>query len=117
MNAHSAGTSENEILTQKMCLLFILFAMSFCARSPSAVEKIMEDGTEVVINPYNLDPKEQLFSLEEEFVIDLEEERLASLGLTEIWGFDVDSEGSIYLYKPPWSKGDRILKFDQNGDI
>jgi hypothetical protein len=104
-------------MRKKIGLLFILLAMSLCARTPSAVEKIMEDGTEVVINPADLDRKEPLFSLEEEFVMDLEEERLASLGLTDIWGFDVDSEGSIYLFKPPWSDGDRILKFDQKGDF
>jgi len=98
-------------------LLFLLLAMSFCSRPPSAAEKIMEGGTEVVINPADLDRKEPLFSLQEEFVIDLEEERIASLGLTDIWGFDVDSEGSIYLFKPPWAKGDRVLKFDQNGDF
>jgi hypothetical protein len=91
--------------------------MSFCARSPSVVEKIMENGTEVVINLHDLDLKEPLFSLEEEFVFDLEDESIASLGLTDIWGFDVDSEGSIYLFKPPWSKGDRVLKFDQYGDF
>lgn len=101
----------------KICLPFMLLAMSFCARSPSAVEKTVEDGTEVVINPSDLAPQKRLFSLEKEFAIDLEEERIASLGLTDIWGFSVDSGGSIYFYKPPWAKGDRILKFDPNGDF
>jgi len=101
----------------KTCLLFMSLAMSFCARSPSAVEKVVEDGTEVVINPSAMDRKAPLFSLEEEFTIDLEEEKTASLGLTDIWGLDVDSEGSVYLFKPPWAKGDRILKFDHDGEF
>jgi hypothetical protein len=91
--------------------------MSFCVRTPTDAEKTIEGGIEVVTNPHNLDPKEPLFSLEEEFVIDLEEEEMAALGLTDVWGFDVDSEESIYIYKPPMSDGDRILKFDRNGDF
>ncbi len=91
--------------------------MSFCVRIPTDAEKIIEDGIEVVINPHNLDLKEPLFSLEEEFVIDLEEEEMAALGLTDVWGFDVDSKESIYIYKPPMSEGDRVLKFDRNGDF
>jgi len=104
-------------LRDKICLLCLLLALSFCVRTPTGAEKIIEGGIEVVINPYNLDPKEPLFSLEEEFVIDLEEEEMAALGLTDVWGFDVDSKESIYIYKPPISDGDRILKFDRNGDF
>ena len=100
-----------------ICILVILSALSFCGRSPSAVEKIVEDGTEVVLNPADSGRKELLFRLEKEFVLDLEEERLASLGLTDIWGFDVDSEGDIYLFKPPWANGDRVLKFGRSGDF
>ena len=104
-------------MREKICFLCLLLAMSFCVRTPTDAEKIIEGGIEVVINPYNLDPKEPLFSLEEEFVIDLEEKEMAALGLTDVWGFDVDSEESIYIYKPPMSDGDRILKFDRNGDF
>ena len=55
-------------MREKICLLCLLLAMSFCVRTSTDVEKIIEGGIEVVINPYNLDPKEPLFSLEEELV-------------------------------------------------
>ena len=95
----------------------ILLALSFCNRHPSAVERVREDGTEVVINPADSGREEPFLSLQEEFGFDLEEEKMASLGVTDIWGFDVDSEGDIYLFQPPWAKGDRVLKFDPRGDF
>ena len=81
------------------------------------MEKILEGGIEVIINPRTLETSEPYFSKKEEFVIDLEEDEIADLGLSDIWGFDVDAEGSIYLYKPPMSEGDRILKFNASGDF
>ena len=100
-----------------LSLMFLLLLISFCAKTPAEVERIIEGGTEVIINPYEAKNKSPIFSFDEEFVLDLEGEEFAALGMTDIWGFDVDSEGSIYLFKPPMSEGDRILKFDGNGDF
>lgn len=101
---------------KKHCgLLFLILLMSFCSRTPAGVERVIEDGTEVLINPVEVQNRSPLFSLLEEFVFDLEEDEIAALGLTDIWGFDVDSQDSIYLFKPPMSEGERILKFDRNG--
>ena len=79
----------------------------------------MENGVEVIVNhdqPYILKGEPITLSLQEEFSIDIEKENIAALGLTEVWGFDVNSEGSIYFFKLPLSQGDLVFKFDPKGD-
>ncbi len=81
------------------------------------VEKYMEDGVEVIVNhlePYKIKGEPNSLCLEEKFTIDTEKDAIAEIGLTEVYNFDVDSEGNIYFIK--WqSEGDLILKFNQNG--
>lgn len=96
--------------------IFIIFVICTCFSKQSGrekVERIMEDGVEVVVNhlePSTIKGEPSTFTLEEEFRIDTESDDLAELGIRGLDGMDVDREGSIYL-----STGDRVLKFDSTG--
>jgi len=77
----------------------------------------MEDGVEVVINhlePYKVEGEPNKLTLEEEYIIDFESEDLAEVGMTDIMGFDIDSDGNIYFWSVE-SPRDFIFKFDANG--
>jgi len=78
----------------------------------------MEDGVEVVINhlePYKIKGESSTFHLEKEFVIDLERNDLADIGLTDIHDFAVDSIGNIY-FSDSNSDENLIFKFDADGN-
>lgn len=103
------------------CLLLATILLCFCAPSPYAIDKIIEDGVEVVLNhidPYDIKGEPSNLSIKERFVIDLEDEHLASLGLTDVYGFDVNSEGDIYFFRPPLSQtGDLVFRFNCHGEF
>lgn len=100
-------------------LVLILSLLFFCcAPKQEKVERIMEDGVEVVINhiePYRIKGEPSTFTLEEEFAIDLERDDIAEIGLTEIQDFAVDSAGNIY-FSDSHSKENLIFKFDAEGN-
>ena len=99
-------------------LALILCFMVGCQGKEADVERIMEDGVEVVINhlePYRIKGEPSTFNLEKEFVIDTEKDEIANLGLTDIGAFDVDSEGNIYMVSPK-AKEKFIFKFDREGN-
>lgn len=103
-----------------LLLLFLISSICFCTQTQGKVERMDEDGVEVIVNreePYLLDKRSEILSLEEELSIDLEDENIAAFGLTRVWGFDADSEGNIYLFKPPMSQGDLVYKFDPKGQF
>ena len=98
--------------------ILILLIFSYCTPEQEKVERIIEDGVEVVVNhiePYQIKREPSTFSLEEEFVIDLERDNLAEIGLTEIHDFAVDSTGNIY-FSDSHSKKNLIFKFDAKGN-
>ena len=89
-----------------------------CRPKVASVEKRVENGVEVVINHVTSDAARNLRSplrLDELFVIDTENAEIARLGLSDIWGFDVDSAGELFVFKSPLSQGDLIYKFDGAG--
>ena len=79
-----------------------------CGPKSDKIEQIWEGGIEVIINhpePYKIEGEPSKLILEEEFTIDTENEEIAKIGLIDIWGFTVDSEENIYLFKhlrPPF---------------
>lgn len=103
----------------------VLFLSTFimlisCGQKQDRVEKIMENGVEVILNsiePYKIPGEPSTLALEEEFTIDTESDEIAELGLTDIWAINVDSEGNIYLWTTPLTKGDLIFKFDGSGNF
>ena len=76
------------------------------------------DGVTIVMNPkepYKIKGEPTSLVLEEEFIIDFEREDFAKLGLTDLWGFEIDSEGNIYILHFR-SKENIVFKFDRNGE-
>ena len=103
--------------------IFALLAAIYlvnCASKPVEVEKRIENGIEVVLNklkPYTLEGELSKLDLEIEFTIDTENDEIAALGVTDIQGIDVDSEESIYIFKPALSQGDLIYIFSRDGEF
>ncbi len=94
-------------------LALIISLFLFCGPKQRKVEKIMEDGVEIVLNqiePYNIKGEPSTFILDEEFSIDTEAEDLAGLGIKGIDELDADLEGDIYF-----STGEKIFKLDKTG--
>jgi len=98
-------------------ILMFMFLIS-CRSKGGGAETIIEDGVEVVVNhlePHKINGKPLNFLLEEEFIIDTEDNNLANLGLVDIQGLDIDSEGNIYLLSP--RSGERLVyKFNSKGN-
>ena len=103
-----------------LALVSALLFFFCCAPKRKKVEKVMEDGVEVILNhiePYSIEGEPATFTLVEEFSIDAADEKIAELSLTDIGGyFDADSSGNVYLINP---KGDEsiIYKFDRDGNF
>lgn len=100
-------------------LVFLLCFTFGCLDKETKVERIMENGVEVVINhlePYKIKGEHSTFLIEKELVIDTEKDEIVNLGLTDIGAFDVDSEGNIYIVSPKASES-MIFKFDKNGNF
>jgi len=98
------------------CLLSIVLLVSCKAKSPQ-VDKIIEDGIEVVINhvePYSLPGVPSTLKLEENFSIDTEKEDIVKTGLTTIESFCLDRDGNIYFMMRQ-SPENFIYKFDGSG--
>ncbi len=106
---------------KKLTYLFLILSLFLCCvPKQDKVERTIEDGVEVVLNhvePYKTPGEPSTLALEEEFTIDTESDEIAELGLTEIWAVNVDSEGNIYLWNTPLTKGDLIFKFDGRGNF
>jgi hypothetical protein len=83
-------------------------------------ERIIEKGVEVVVNgpkPYLVKGQPSALSLHEEFRIDLEDDKIAALGLGDISRVDLDSKGRIYVAQSGWpgKRGDLVYVFDAGG--
>jgi len=100
-------------------LLIILVLFSFCGPKKEEIERFFEDGVEVVVNrlePFEIKGKLTDLTLEEIFRIDTEKDEMAEIGLTDIWRFDVDSGGNIYLLGYRFREYS-IFKFDKSGNF
>jgi hypothetical protein len=99
-----------------ICLLCLLIC---CGPKQDEVERVSEDGVEVVINhlePYEIKGEPSNLILEEIFAIDTEKDEIAEMGLIDIETFDVDSKGNIYLMLRQTSEN-FIHKFDDKGSF
>lgn len=100
-----------------LLLVFIIF--SFCGPKKEEIERFLEDGVEVVVNhlePFEIKGMFTDLTLEEIFRIDTEKDEMAEIGLTDIWHFDVDSKGNIYLLGYTIREYS-IFKFDKSGNF
>jgi hypothetical protein len=95
-----------------------LLLVASCRPKPANIERRVENGVELVINHVTSDAARSIrppLRLEELFVIDSENAEIARLGISNIWGFDVNSAGEIFIFKSPLGQGDFIYKFDPVG--
>jgi hypothetical protein len=86
-----------------------------CGPKQEKVEKIIEEGVEVVINhlePYKVGGESTSFELEKEVTVDTEREDLAELGISRIRSADVDKDGNVYFISNA-----QIFKFDSQGNF
>jgi hypothetical protein len=98
------------------CLLTIVLLVSCKAKHPQ-VDKIIEDGVEIVINhvePYSLPGVPSTLKLEQDFSIDTEKDDIVKTGLTMIESFCLDRDGNIYCMMRQ-SPENFIYKFDGSG--
>src|SRR4030043_2029617 len=81
------------------CALIPLL-LSACGPRAQKVERKIENGVEVVINhlePYKVKGETAKLELKKEFSIDFSSEDIGRLGLADIYNFNVDSRGNIYV--------------------
>lgn len=99
------------------CLAVSLMIIVGCGQKSDQVEKLEENGIEVVvnnINPYRFPKARTPSHLEEEMTIDLEDEVIAQTGLYRLDTFTVDSAGNIYVLTQQ-TEHNHIYKFNPEG--
>ncbi len=100
--------------------LSVLLVFLSCGPKQKKVERIIEDGVEVIVNhlePNEIEGKKSSLIMEEEYTIDLEKAEIVKLGLTDAnAGIDVDSKGNIYIFQQPRGDNNFIFKFDSDGN-
>jgi hypothetical protein len=106
-------------MKKTMYLILITFILSYCGTQQEKVDKVIEDGVEVVINhlePYQIGSQSS-FTLEEVLKIDTEEDEISNLGISDIFGFEVSSVGEIFILRTLSGEGDFVFKFDRDGEF
>jgi hypothetical protein len=103
----------------KIASLFCLMSLLICCGPKQAqVEKIIEDGVEVILNhlePYKVTGEPSNLVLEEELRIDFEKPEFEESGLREPDYVDADSMGNIYVVDRRRVADYFIMKFEKNG--
>jgi hypothetical protein len=102
--------------------LYVLLGIGFlasCAGREPQVDKVMEDGVEVVLNhldPYKIKGQPSTMSLEKVLSIDLERADVVEAGLGSAGEWDVDGEGNIFVvgFK---NRENFIYRFDRAGHL
>jgi hypothetical protein len=91
-----------------------------CVHKGEKVERIIEDGVEVIVNhlkPYKIKGEANTLNLEEEFTIDTEKDEILKVGVTDIRDFDIDSEGNVYFFQERENDENLVYKFDKKGNF
>ena len=76
------------------CIFFCLIALHHCNPKLESVEKIFEEGVEIVVNhiePYALKGEPSKLDIDDMFVIDGANDEIINTGLTDIKEFTIDS--------------------------
>jgi hypothetical protein len=100
-------------------LILALVLYFYCAPKQDKVERIFEDGVEVVLNhikPYKIKGEPNSFTLEKELFIDFAGDDIGEMGIANATHFEVDSKGNIYFFYSD-KDGDVIFKFDGRGNF
>jgi hypothetical protein len=98
--------------------LLALALLVSCRAKHLQVDKIIEDGIEVVLNhpdPYLINGQPVSFRLEEELRIDLTDNELIKVGIVAPAEADADSRGNIFILDRHRSSQFFISEFDKTG--
>ncbi|MDH4271803.1 MAG: 6-bladed beta-propeller [Candidatus Aminicenantes bacterium] len=104
-------------MTKRICFLLGIVLITSCGGREPRVEKVFEDGVEVIHNhldPYPLESEPTDFKLEEELEIDFGGPEIGELGIADATDFAVDRKGQIYIFCSH-KQGDKIFKFGPDG--
>jgi hypothetical protein len=110
------GVNMKKLFMVIPLVLLLCFTFS-CKGKKANVERFMEDGVEVVLNFPLSQNKLANPILSQILSIDTENEDLVESGLNDIYGFDVNSSGDIFIFEHPLSQEDCILKFNGTGEF
>jgi len=100
--------------------LGIILTFINCSSNEPKVDRIVEDGVEIIQNhmePYKIKGESSYLRLEEELTIDLENKEFEDLGLAHPEHIDADSNGNLYLVDRSQSLEYFIYKFDKQGNF
>jgi hypothetical protein len=104
-------------LKKSITVLLLVFLFMYCGQKKDMVERIMEEGVEVVLNhrePYELEDFAPNLALELEMTIDTENNDIAETGLVDMETFAVDDTGNIYIIR--WTSNENfVYKFNSQG--
>jgi hypothetical protein len=99
------------------CIILGLVVIMSCGTKRSRIDKIYEEGVEVVSNhrePYAVATEPTDFKIEEELTIDFGSPEIGEMGIADATDFTVDAKGFIY-FMLSHKKGDLIFKFGPDG--
>lgn len=100
------------------CLIGLFLLLS-CGSKQSRVDRIYENGVEVVLNhvePYRIKGQPSTFSLEKVFSIDTERTDLAEAGMGGAGEWDADDAGNVYIVAFR-NEENYIYRFDSSGRL
>ena len=100
-------------MSKLTAVLSIVLWAAACGPGQSPVKRTMEGGVEVVFNraePFR-SVKDSPFALEEVMRIDSE----AETRIPDIFGFEVDAAGEVFVLRQYMGEGDFVFKFDAAG--
>ncbi len=106
-------------MKKAICFFLILMLFALCKPKKDDVERIIENGVEVVLNhiePYKIKGESTNFTLEKELFIDFAREDIGEMGIANATDFEIDSKGNIYFVYSN-KDGDMIFKFDGQGNF
>jgi 6-bladed beta-propeller len=104
-------------MNKPSCILLGIGLLASCGGKELRVDKIIEEGVEVVLNhiePYRIKGQPTTFSLEEILSIDLEREDFAGAGLMSGGEWDADDDGNMFVVGFKNSEN-FIYRFDRAG--
>jgi hypothetical protein len=126
MQAQGKTTARTDTLlkTRGFALALSLGLLSLCLAGCSekrgTIDRITENGVEVILNhlaPYHLTGRHSALILQEMVSVDTEDDSVAKSGITDIYLFDVDSMGNLYVMIPPTHPGELIFKLSPEGKL
>jgi len=94
------GGKQGETMKNIIVLTIIMLVSVSCGSEKEKVDRTVENGVEVIRNklePFSTRGIPKMPQVEKKVLLDFESSEITKLGIADIRGFDVDSEGNIYV--------------------